>query len=145
MTTRTTKFVFRIFLSSSKGRSNSVVLPNILSATSVSQSLTSPRLSADWGRFNFLGESEIDSAHSMPPVTTTHSTSTVAIGFARLCTKSHESLLLCATSVFSVSLWLMNPDQKRTTETQRTQRLHRENPISRTFVQSRVGAFLAVR
>ena len=34
--------------------------------------------------------------------------------------------LLCATSVFSVSLWLMNSEQKHTTETQRTQRLHRE-------------------
>ena len=43
-----------------------------------------------------------------------------------LCTKSHESLLLCATSVFSVSLWLMNSEQKHTTETQRTLRLHRE-------------------
>ena len=43
-----------------------------------------------------------------------------------LCTKSHEGPLLCATSVFSVSLWLMNSKQKHTTETQRTQRLHRE-------------------
>src|SRR6185295_5469564 len=34
--------------------------------------------------------------------------------------------LLCATSVFSVSLWLMNSQQKHTTETQRTQRSHRE-------------------
>src|ERR1043165_1891018 len=34
---------------------------------------------------------------------------------------------LCATSVFSVSLWLMNSEQKHTTETQRTQRLHRGN------------------
>src|ERR1044072_5182843 len=32
-------------------------------------------------------------------------------------------LILCATSVFSVSLWLM---QYLTTETQRTQRLHRD-------------------
>jgi len=43
-----------------------------------------------------------------------------------LCTKSQESGLLCATSVFSVSLWLMNSEQKHTTETQSTQRLHRE-------------------
>ncbi len=49
-----------------------------------------------------------------------------AISGARLCTKSHEVTLLCATSVFSVSLWLMNSEQKQTTETQRTQRLHRE-------------------
>src|ERR1041385_553863 len=34
--------------------------------------------------------------------------------------------LLCATSVFSVTLWLMNSEQKLTTESQRTQRLHRE-------------------
>jgi len=34
-----------------------------------------------------------------------------------------EGPLLCATSV---SLWLMNSKQKHTTETQRTQRLHRE-------------------
>jgi len=44
----------------------------------------------------------------------------------RLCTKSHEGPLLCATSVFSVSRWLTNSKQKHTTETQRTQRLHRE-------------------
>src|SRR6185369_9769090 len=35
-------------------------------------------------------------------------------------------LLLCATSVFSVSLWL-----PLTTETQRTQRLHREDILTR--------------
>ena len=34
-------------------------------------------------------------------------------------------MLLCATSVFSVTLWLMNWEQQHTTETQRTQRLHR--------------------
>lgn len=33
--------------------------------------------------FNFLGEIGIDSAHSMPPVTAPHSTSTVARGLAR--------------------------------------------------------------
>jgi hypothetical protein len=43
-----------------------------------------------------------------------------------LCTKSQNIALLCATSVFSVSLWLMNSEQKHITETQRTQRLHRE-------------------
>jgi len=31
--------------------------------------------------------------------------------------------------VFSVSLWLTNPKQKHTTETQRTQRLHREEGL----------------
>ena len=41
--------------------------------------------------------------------------------------KSHASPLLCAISVFSVSLWLMNSEQKHTTETQGTQRLHRES------------------
>ena len=40
--------------------------------------------------------------------------------------RRHDNALLCATSVFSVSLWLMNSEQKHTTETQRTQRLHRE-------------------
>src|ERR1700741_5101414 len=35
-------------------------------------------------------------------------------------------LLLCATSVFSVPLWLMLAANQLTTETQRTQRLHRE-------------------
>src|ERR1044072_3321195 len=34
--------------------------------------------------------------------------------------------LLCATSTFSVSLWLTEPKLQLTTETQRTQRLHRE-------------------
>jgi hypothetical protein len=37
-----------------------------------------------------------------------------------------EDILLCATSVFSMSLWLTNPPHQLTTETQRTQRLHRE-------------------
>src|SRR6185369_11298069 len=46
-----------------------------------------------------------------------------------LCTKSLDTLILCATSVFSVSLWLMNSEQKHTTETQRTQRLHREEGL----------------
>ena len=35
-------------------------------------------------RFNFLGEIGIDSAHSMPAVTATHSTSTIARGLAFL-------------------------------------------------------------
>src|SRR6185437_10671691 len=47
--------------------------------------------------------------------------------------KSHEEPLLCATSVFSVSLWLMNSEQKHTTETQRTQRLAQRNQYVRTF------------
>src|ERR1043165_9799343 len=34
--------------------------------------------------------------------------------------------LLCATSVFSVSLWCVFAGNSSTTETQRTQRLHRE-------------------
>src|SRR6185369_10145779 len=38
---------------------------------------------------------------------------------------------LCATSVFSVSLWLMNSEQEHTTETQRTQRLHGETEDKR--------------
>ena len=33
---------------------------------------------------------------------------------------------LCATSVFSVSLWFTIAQQKKTTETQSTRRLHRE-------------------
>ena len=53
----------------------------------------------------------------------------------RLCTKSHNSALLCATSVISVSLWLMNSEQKHTTETQRSRRLHRETSAERLFVQ----------
>src|SRR6185369_10718318 len=41
--------------------------------------------------------------------------------------KSPDSgLSLCATSVFSVTLWLMDSELQHTTETQRTQRLHRE-------------------
>src|SRR6185369_4774757 len=54
----------------------------------------------------------------------------------RLCTKSQISPLLCATSVFSVSLWLMNSEQKHTTETQRTLRLHREFSEPGLLVQS---------
>src|ERR1043165_5898024 len=46
--------------------------------------------------------------------------------FEKLCPKSLNGALLCAASVFSVSLWLMTSEQKHTTETQRTQRLHRE-------------------
>jgi len=40
--------------------------------------------------------------------------------------ESQQIALLCATSVFSVSLWLTEFAAKLTTETQRTQRLHRE-------------------
>jgi hypothetical protein len=54
----------------------------------------------------------------------------------RLCLKSHNGALLCATSVFSVSLWLMNSWQKHTTETQRTQRLHREISAPRLLRQT---------
>jgi len=40
-------------------------------------------------------------------------------------------------ALFSVeSLWLMNSEQKHTTESQRTQRLHREIPDLELFVQS---------
>jgi len=56
-----------------------------------------------------------------------------------LCTKSQISSLLCATSVFSVSLWLMNSEQKHTTETQRTPRLHREFSEPGLLVQSLGG------
>ena len=41
--------------------------------------------------------------------------------------------------MFSVSLWLMNSEQKHTTESQRTQRLHREIPDLELFVQSEVN------
>jgi len=41
-------------------------------------------------------------------------------------------MLLCATSGFSVPLWLTNFAAKLTTETQRTQRLHRE--ISKNLI-----------
>jgi hypothetical protein len=44
--------------------------------------------------------------------------------------------VLCAISVSSVSLWLMNSEQKLTTETQRTQRLHRELSEQGLFRQS---------
>src|ERR1044072_7470690 len=54
----------------------------------------------------------------------------------RLCTKSHDNALLCATSVFSVSLWVVKSEQKKTTETQRTQRLHREFSGQELLVQS---------
>src|ERR1700741_2616642 len=47
-------------------------------------------------------------------------------GVRRLCTKSRNSTLLCATSVSSVSLWCTFAGDPSTTETQRTQRLHRE-------------------
>jgi len=56
--------------------------------------------------------------------------------------KSLVGLLLCATSVFSVSLWLTEFAAKLTTETQRTQRLHREEHVGRLFVQSQVKVFL---
>ena len=54
----------------------------------------------------------------------------------RLCTKSLRTPPLCANSVFSVSLWLMNSEQNHTTETQRTPRLHREISGQRLFGQS---------
>src|ERR1044072_9515547 len=38
----------------------------------------------------------------------------------------NDNALLCATSVFSVSLWCVFARNSSTTETQRTQRLHRE-------------------
>src|SRR5919107_4099545 len=38
------------------------------------------------------------------------------------------NLLLCAPSVFFVSRWLNTSQGRSTTETQRTQRLHREEP-----------------
>src|ERR1044072_1219328 len=62
-----------------------------------------------------------------------------ANGANQLCTRSHNNALLCATSVFSVSLWLMNSEQKHTTETQRTQRLHREFSGQEPIVQSRAN------
>src|ERR1044072_7922867 len=66
-------------------------------------------------------------------------------GFAQEVTKP----LLCATSEFSVSLWLMNSEQKYTTETQRTQRLHREAVTSSsrglaTIIKIRSQSFLSL-
>ncbi len=46
--------------------------------------------------------------------------------FRRLCTKVLNLRFLCATSVVSVSLWCVFARNSSTTETQRTQRLHRE-------------------
>ena len=43
---------------------------------------------------------------------------------------------LCATSVSSVSLWLMKTGQKLVTETQRTQRLQREER-DREFLEAK--------
>src|ERR1043165_8579125 len=40
--------------------------------------------------------------------------------------QNHLLRFLCATSVFSVSLWCIFARNSSTTETQRTQRLHRE-------------------
>src|ERR1044072_504674 len=54
----------------------------------------------------------------------------------RLCTKSHDNALLCATSVFCVLRWLINSKKKPTTEQQRTQRLHREFSGQELLVQS---------
>src|SRR6185369_12878422 len=45
---------------------------------------------------------------------------------SRLCTKVLGLGFLCATSVSSVSLWCGFTRNSSTTETQRTQRLHRE-------------------
>jgi hypothetical protein len=42
---------------------------------------------------------------------------------------SRQEFLLCATSVFSVPRWWFFVSESITTETQRTQRLHRENRI----------------
>ena len=61
--------------------------------------------------------------------------------FIRLCTKSFDCALLCATSAYSVSLWFMNSEPKYTTEAQRTLRLHREIPDLGLFVQ---GLFILV-
>ncbi len=51
----------------------------------------------------------------------------------RLCPKSRHTALLCATSVFSVSLVVEYCLEKTTTETQRTQRLHREEVKQEAF------------
>src|SRR6185369_17298053 len=51
------------------------------------------------------------------------------IGLRWLCAKSHARPLLCAISVFSVSLWCVFARNSSTTETQRTQRLHREEGL----------------
>ena len=48
---------------------------------------------------------------------------TVVVGFAQ---KVPTYGFLCVTSVFSVSLWCVFALNSSTTETQRTQRLHRE-------------------
>src|SRR5678810_1042588 len=45
---------------------------------------------------------------------------------AGLCTKSLHIGFLCAASVFSVSLWCVFARNSSTTESQRTQRLHRD-------------------
>ena len=60
--------------------------------------------------------------------------------FNWLCTKSLGRALLCAISVSAVSLGLMNSEQKLTTESQRTQRLHRELSEQVLFVQSRFNS-----
>ena len=64
-----------------------------------------------------------------------HATYATACASARtrLCTKSLDRALLCATSVSSVSLWLMNsevkPHHRDTEDTEVAQR----NPRTRTF------------
>jgi hypothetical protein len=62
----------------------------------------------------------------LPSSSSTPGGQSVAFVSAGFASKVLVLRFLCATSVFSVSLWLMNSEQKHTTETQRTQRLHRE-------------------
>src|ERR1043165_9918043 len=62
------------------------------------------------------------------------------VGARELCRKSPNSALLCAASVFSVSLWCVFARNSSTTETQRTQRLHREISEPGLLRQSRAPA-----
>src|SRR6185295_14168629 len=67
------------------------------------------------------------------------------------CTKGTESSVvsqfgfLCATSVSSVSLWLTNSWQILTTETQRTQRLHREEAQTKTLPKEDLNCAVLVK
>jgi|SRR5215208_688916 len=63
------------------------------------------------------------------------------MGFAR---KVGIHALLCATFVCSVPLWFIIAQKKTTTETQSTQRLHREEAEQRLFVQSHLNALSVV-
>src|SRR5918996_1751339 len=60
--------------------------------------------------------------------------------------KTRLATFLCATSVFSVSLWCFSAEKPLTTETRRTQRLHKDQlqVIASSALGQREGAIVVI-